>query len=111
MSTPEYEARREAALADGAHHRLANTVRRFSHGSRVPGWDDAVDLDKDAAAIPEPATTPVPEDLRAALSLGLAPGAGRRAARARLVLARGHRPGRLRHAADARLPRGPLDLL
>lgn len=67
MSTPEYEARREAALADGAHHRLATTVRRFAHGSRVPGWDDAVDLDKDAAAIPEPATTPVPEDLRAAI--------------------------------------------
>jgi NADH-quinone oxidoreductase subunit E len=67
VSTPEYEARREAALADGAHHRLANTVRRFSHGSRVPGWDDAVDLDKDPAAIPEPATTPVPEDLRATI--------------------------------------------
>ena len=67
MSTPEYEARREAALAAGAHHSLANTVRRFSHGSRVPGWDDAVDLDKDPAAIPDPATTPVPEELRATI--------------------------------------------
>jgi NADH-quinone oxidoreductase subunit E len=39
-------------------------VKRFSHGSRVPGWDRAVDLDKDPARIPEPATTPVPEHLR-----------------------------------------------
>jgi NADH-quinone oxidoreductase subunit E len=44
---------------------LAASVRRYSHGSRVPGWDDAVDLDKDPAAIPDPATTPVPDDLRA----------------------------------------------
>jgi len=40
-------------------------VPRFGHGSRVPGWDDAADLTKDPAAIPDPATTPVPDDLRA----------------------------------------------
>jgi NADH-quinone oxidoreductase subunit E len=40
-------------------------VRRFAHGSRVPGWDDAADLTKDPAAVPDPATTPVPADLRA----------------------------------------------
>jgi NADH-quinone oxidoreductase subunit E len=40
-------------------------VPRFDHGSRVPGWDEAVDLDKDPAAIPDPATTPVPDELRA----------------------------------------------
>ena len=40
-------------------------VPRFGHGSRVPGWDDAVDLTKDPATIPDPATTPVPADLRA----------------------------------------------
>ena len=40
-------------------------VRRFEHGSRVPGWDEAVDLDKDPASIPDPATTPVPDELRA----------------------------------------------
>ncbi len=40
-------------------------VRRFEHGSRVPGWDDAVDLTKDPATIPDPASTPVPEALRA----------------------------------------------
>jgi NADH:ubiquinone oxidoreductase subunit E len=41
------------------------SVPRYAHGSRVPGWDEAVDLDKDPASVPEPATTPVPDDLRA----------------------------------------------
>jgi NADH-quinone oxidoreductase subunit E len=40
-------------------------VPRFGHGSRVPGWDEAVDLGKDPEVIPDPATTPVPEELRA----------------------------------------------
>ncbi len=40
------------------------TVRRFEHGSRVPGWDEAADLTKDPAVVPDPASTPVPEDLR-----------------------------------------------
>jgi NADH-quinone oxidoreductase subunit E len=40
-------------------------VPRFGHGSRVPGWDDAADLEKDPSTIPDPATTPVPEELRA----------------------------------------------
>jgi NADH:ubiquinone oxidoreductase subunit E len=39
-------------------------VRRFGHGSRVPGWDEAADLSKAPAVVPDPATTPVPEDLR-----------------------------------------------
>jgi NADH:ubiquinone oxidoreductase subunit E len=39
-------------------------VRRFEHGSRVTGWDDAADLTKDPAVIPDPATTPVPPELR-----------------------------------------------
>jgi NADH-quinone oxidoreductase subunit E len=39
-------------------------VKRFAHGSRVPGWDESVDLTKDPAVVPDPATTPVPEDLR-----------------------------------------------
>jgi NADH-quinone oxidoreductase subunit E len=38
---------------------------RFGHGSRIPGWDDAADLTKDPAPVPDPATTPVPEGLRA----------------------------------------------
>jgi NADH:ubiquinone oxidoreductase subunit E len=39
-------------------------VRRFEHGSRVPGWDEAADLTKDPAVVPDPATTPVPDDLQ-----------------------------------------------
>lgn len=39
-------------------------IRRYKGGSRTPGWDDAVDLDKDPADIPDPATTHVPDDLR-----------------------------------------------
>jgi NADH-quinone oxidoreductase subunit E len=42
-------------------------VPRFEHGSRVPGWDEAVDLSKYPAVIPDPATTPVPEHVRAAI--------------------------------------------
>src|SRR4051812_14720780 len=39
-------------------------VPRFAHGSRVPGWDEAADLTKDPAVVPDPATTPVPEAVR-----------------------------------------------
>ena len=46
-------------------HRLAPQVPRFRHGSRVPGWDDAADLSKAPAVIPDPASTPVPDELRA----------------------------------------------
>jgi NADH-quinone oxidoreductase subunit E len=42
-------------------------IPRYAHGSRVPGWDDAVDLTKDPAVVPDPATTPVPDDLRAVI--------------------------------------------
>ena len=42
-----------------------SAVRRYEHGSRVPGWDDAADLTKDPAQVPDAATTPVPAELRA----------------------------------------------
>ncbi len=42
-------------------------VARFEHGSRVPGWDDAADLSKDPAGVPDPALTPVPDELRATI--------------------------------------------
>jgi NADH-quinone oxidoreductase subunit E len=42
-------------------------VRRYAHGSRVPGWDEAVDLEKDPAVVPDPATTPVPAHVREAI--------------------------------------------
>jgi len=47
-------------------------VPRFAHGSRVPGWDDAVDLTKDPAVVPDPATTPVPAELRAEIEAAMA---------------------------------------
>jgi NADH-quinone oxidoreductase subunit E len=47
-------------------------IRRFEHGSRVPGWDDAVDLTKDPAVVPDPATTPVPKKLRAEIEAHMA---------------------------------------
>lgn len=42
-----------------------SAVRRYAHGSRVPGWDEPADLEKDPAPVPDPATTPVPDELRA----------------------------------------------
>jgi len=47
-------------------------VRRFAHGSRVPGWDEAADLAKDPAVVPDPASTPVPAPVRAAIEAHMA---------------------------------------
>ena len=47
-------------------------VRRFAHGSRVPGWDDAVDHAKPPATVPDPATTPVPDEIRDAIEAEMA---------------------------------------
>lgn len=55
-------------------------VPRFGHGSRVPGWDDAADLTKDPAQIPDPATTQVPDDLRAKIEAHIAKYPDRRSA-------------------------------
>jgi NADH:ubiquinone oxidoreductase subunit E len=48
------------------------SIPRYRHGSRVPGWDDAVDLTKEPATVPDPATTPVPAELRAAIEAAMA---------------------------------------
>ncbi len=47
-------------------------VRRYEHGSRVPGWDAAVDLEKDPAEIPDPQSTEVPAQLRAQIEAHMA---------------------------------------
>ena len=47
--------------------RLADQVRRYDHGSRVPGWDTAADLEKGPSVVPDLATTEVPEELRIAV--------------------------------------------
>ena len=51
---------------------MSTKVPRFEHGSRVPGWDDAVDLTKPPAVIPDPALTPVPETLRTEIEAAMA---------------------------------------
>jgi NADH-quinone oxidoreductase subunit E len=56
------------------------SVARFGHGSRVPGWDEAVDLTKAPAVVPDPATTPVPEALRAEIEASMAKYPDRRSA-------------------------------
>jgi NADH-quinone oxidoreductase subunit E len=55
-------------------------VPRFGHGSRVPGWDDAVDLTKDPATVPDPATTPVPPGLKETIEAAMAKYPDRRSA-------------------------------
>jgi NADH-quinone oxidoreductase subunit E len=55
-------------------------VPRFGHGSRVPGWDDAADLTKDPSRVPDPAVTPVPEDLRARIEFHMSKYPDRRSA-------------------------------
>ncbi|MBV9819759.1 MAG: NAD(P)H-dependent oxidoreductase subunit E [Solirubrobacterales bacterium] len=55
-------------------------VPRFGHGSRVPGWDDSVDLSKPPATTPDPATTPVPADLRREIDAAMAKYPDRRSA-------------------------------
>jgi NADH-quinone oxidoreductase subunit F len=47
-------------------------VPRFGHGSRVPGWDEEVNLDKDPALVPDPETTPVPDELRREIETAMA---------------------------------------
>jgi NADH:ubiquinone oxidoreductase subunit E len=55
-------------------------VPRFGHGSRVPGWDQSVDLTKDPAVVPDPATTPVPRELREEIAAAMARYPDRRSA-------------------------------
>jgi NADH-quinone oxidoreductase subunit E len=44
---------------------LSQEVRRYEHGSRVPGWRDATVPTKDPAGVPDPAQVEVPAALRA----------------------------------------------
>jgi NADH:ubiquinone oxidoreductase subunit E len=56
------------------------SVTRYGDGSRVPGWDRAVDLEKDPAEIPNPAETPVPAALREEIEAHMANYPDRRSA-------------------------------
>ena len=59
---------------------MSTKVPRFAHGSRVPGWDDAVDVSKPPAVIPDPALTPVPETLRTEIEAAMGKYPDRRSA-------------------------------
>ncbi len=55
------------------------SVRRYEHGSRVPGWDRAADLEKDPATIPDESTS-VPAALREEIQARMADYPDRRSA-------------------------------
>lgn len=55
-------------------------VRRFEHGSRVPGWNEPADLTKDPAAVPDLAQVAVPDELRVAIEGEMAKYPDRRSA-------------------------------
>jgi NADH:ubiquinone oxidoreductase subunit E len=59
---------------------LGSVVKRFDHGSRVPGWDRAADLAKDPAPVPDPAVTKVPGELRTEIETFMARYPDRRSA-------------------------------
>jgi NADH-quinone oxidoreductase subunit E len=63
------DPRLDADSGQGRHgapnrRRTSAPVPRYGHGSRVPGWDQSVDLTKEPATVPDPAVTPVPDALR-----------------------------------------------
>jgi NADH:ubiquinone oxidoreductase subunit E len=55
-------------------------VPRFEHGSRVPGWDEAVDLDKEPVGVPDAGSTEVPARLREQIEQAMARYPDRRSA-------------------------------
>ncbi|HTX31373.1 MAG TPA: NAD(P)H-dependent oxidoreductase subunit E [Solirubrobacteraceae bacterium] len=57
-----------------------SAVPRFGHGSRVPGWDESVDLTKDPAVVPDKETTPVRPELREEIEAAMAKYPDRRSA-------------------------------
>jgi NADH:ubiquinone oxidoreductase subunit E len=59
---------------------MTQPVPRFAHGSRVPGWDEAVDLTKPPATVPDPALTPVPAGLCQEIEAAMAKYPDRRSA-------------------------------
>jgi len=55
----------EAPGFDYLQPRAGGPIPRTRDGSRTPGWDEPADLEKDPAAVPDPALLDVPPALRA----------------------------------------------
>jgi NADH:ubiquinone oxidoreductase subunit E len=75
MSTPDSEYSPASEYGGPAP-----VIPRFGHGSRVPGWDRAVDLDKEPAGVPDPGAVEVPAELRAEIERHMANYPDRRSA-------------------------------
>jgi NADH:ubiquinone oxidoreductase subunit E len=73
-------AARQGREGPANRRRTTEPVPRFGHGSRVPGWDEAVDLSKAPATVPDKATTEVPEELRREIEDAMAKYPDRRSA-------------------------------
>jgi NADH-quinone oxidoreductase subunit E len=69
---PLAAARERALMRLSGSPGAAAPVVRFAHGSRVPGWDAPVDLEKDPALIPDPESVEVPAQLRAEIEARMA---------------------------------------
>lgn len=82
MSSPNGDALAAAQAFElgGMPGGTPRPVLRFGHGSRVPGWDRAADLEKDPATIPDPETTEVPAQLREQIEAHMANYPDRRSA-------------------------------
>lgn len=81
MSAAEDRLTTEQAIAlGGLPGGTRRPVPRYGHGSRVPGWDRAADLEKEPAVIPDPDTTEVPAGLRAEIEAHMANYPDRRSA-------------------------------
>ncbi len=83
MGDPRFERGSGPVEEDGGRPRRRRTtgpVPRFDHGSRVPGWDESVDLSKPPATIPDPANIDVPQQLREDIEAAMAKYPDRRSA-------------------------------
>jgi NADH:ubiquinone oxidoreductase subunit E len=76
----ELGERKHGRRQEAVPQELRDRVPRFGHGSRVPGWDEAADLEKAPQEVPDLATTPVPAELRAELEGHMAKYPDRRSA-------------------------------
>jgi NADH-quinone oxidoreductase subunit E len=77
---PDHTGTLQERRGEGRDPRGTRRPSRFEHGSRVPGWDDAVDLSKPPATVPDAADASVPEGLRAEIEAAMAKYPDRRSA-------------------------------